>query len=317
MADTGTYSDDISALWGAPSDSALDPPRPNGSVVANGHSPAPGEQVPTNGRHTVAQVDNPRDDVTRLADALAGHQVDVVRRSELLDARGEMEDAFTHQLAVALYELLSASNDRFAAVEDHLARRLDEVAARLSQSVTAQGDRLAATAEAQQRATTDLARSVRDELVEISDRFSVPVEALVAFEREVRHEVGRLGDVVAAQEAQADRRTEQDREVAAARADELAKEIEESERRAAATAQAMGDIIDRISSVQRDISTLHETITGLREEVTLLRRRTDRARGPWRRSVQRRGIANSRETRTESYDSPSADPEPGGAIQDR
>lgn len=295
MAERGTYSDDISGLWGALDDSVLEPPR-NGHAV-NGPTPAPGEPVSTNGSHVDAQADDPRDDVARLADALAGHQVDVVRRSELREARSEMEDAFTRQLAVALYELLSASNDRFAAVEDHLARRLDDVAARLSQSVTAQGDRLAATAEAQRRATADLVRSVRDELVEISDRFNGPVEALVGFEREVRHEVGRLGDVVATQGAHADRRSEEDREAVAARAAELSEGIKGSEERVAAATGALEDMVAGISTVHSDISTLHETITELREEVILLRRRTDRARGPWRRSVQRRGTSRSQEGR--------------------
>ena len=128
MADNVSFSEDISALWGAPHESALKPPGPNGTV-ANGWDPKP---APTNGRPADASADEPRHNVARLADALAGHQLDIVRHSELDAMRADMEDAFTQKLAVALYEVLSASNERFSSVEDHMVRRLQDVAAEVS-----------------------------------------------------------------------------------------------------------------------------------------------------------------------------------------
>ena len=269
MADSESFSEDISALWGDPEEGALEPPRPNGRVT-NGHDPSP---APTNGSHAGApQPGDPRDDVARLAAALAGHQVDVVRRAELGAMRAEMEDAFTQKLAVALYELLSASNERFSSVEDHLDRRLKDVASELSQSIVVQTDRLAAAIDTQQRLAADIARSARDELMEISDRFSGPVDALAAFEREVRHEVGRLGDVVAAHNADAVRRSE---DAAAA----ISERLDSSEMRDVAASESLAAIGERLTSVQSDLNGVNQAVQALQEEVGILRKRP----GAWLR----------------------------------
>ena len=275
MADNEAFSDDISALWGAPEEDALEPPRPK-TTVTNGHAP---EQTPPNGSHADVATADPRDDVARLADALAGHQVDVVRHSELSAVRSEIEDAFTQKLAVALYELLSASNDRFASVEDHMARRLQEVADRVGQAIDAQGDRLALAIDGQQRATADLARSVRDELVEISDRFCAPIDDLAAFQREIRHQVGRLGDAVAAHGTEAARRSEQDAERAAQAGAALSQRLEGTEMRAAAATESLEQISERVVSVQSELTEVQEAIKALREDVRSLRGRA----GPRRR----------------------------------
>ena len=275
MADDETFAEDISGLWGVPRESALEPPRPNGTVT-NGRDPKP---APANGSHAEVAVGDPRDNVARLADALAGHQVDVVRHAELGAMREEMEDAFTQKLAVALYELLAASNERFSSVEDHMDRRLHDVATQLNQSIVAQTDRLAAAIDTQQRLAADIARSARDELSEISDRFSAPLEALAAFERDVRHEVGRVGDLVASHNADAVRRAEDSVEAGAS----LSERLERSELRDAAAMETLEKISERMASVQGDLTEMQQAIGTLREEVSAIRGRAG-GRRRWGRS---------------------------------
>lgn len=274
MADDRSFTEDISGLWGAPKESALEPPRPMGTVT-NGREPTP---APANGHAGVA-ADDPRDKVARLADALAGHPVDVVRYSELGALRAEMEDAFAQKLAVALYELLSASNERFSSVEDHMDRCMQAVAAELGQSIRVQTDRLAAAIDTQQRMMADLARSARDELSEISDRFSAPLDALSAFEREVRHDVGRVADLVAAHNADAARRSEDAAEAGAA----LCRRLDGSEVRDGAASESLEKITQRVESVQSDVTELRDAMRALREEISGLRARTG-ARRRWGRS---------------------------------
>ena len=272
MADEEHFSEDISALWGTPEHGALEPPRPNGTTT-NGWAPKP---APANGNGTEVAMGDPRDNVTRLADALAGHQVDVVRHSELTAVRAEMEDAFTQKLAVALYELLSASNDRFSSVEAHMDRRLQDVAAELNQSIGAQTDRLAAAIDTQQRMTADLARAARDELMEISDRFSAPLDALAAFEREVRHEVGRVGDLVVAHSSDAAQRSEATAKAGGA----LSERLDGLETRAT---DSLDKITESMASVQSDLTEVQDAIRALREEVNTLRARSG-VRRRWGRS---------------------------------
>jgi hypothetical protein len=268
MAEEGPFTEDISGLWGAPEEDALEPPRPSGPVTnGRSHEPAP----PPNGNGAEMVADDPRNNVARLAEALAGHQVDVVRHSELLAVRAEMEDAFTQKLAVALYELLSASNERFASVEDHMGRRLQEVSDRVGESIRAQGDRLALAIDAQPRGTADLARSVRDELREVSDRFNAPLDTLAAFQREIRHEVGRVGDSVEAHGVDAARRSEADIERAAQARADLSERLETSEARATESA---AQISERVASVQSDLIEVHEAINALRDEVKSMRGRS-------------------------------------------
>jgi chromosome segregation ATPase len=276
MADEGPFREDISGLWGAPREGALEPPRPSGTVTnGRAHEPAP-----TNGAHADVATHDPGDNVARLADAIAGRQVDVVRHSELGTVRAELEDAFTQKLAVVLYELLSTSNERFSSVEDHMDRRLQAVAAELGQAIRAHSDQLAAAIDVNQRATVDLARSVRDELIEISDRFSAPVDTLAAFQREVRHQVGRVGDAVDANGAEAARRADAEAERAAQASAALSERLDGSETRAT---QSLEKISERMSSVQTDLIEVREAITGLQEEIKSLRGRSG-TRRRWGRS---------------------------------
>lgn len=275
MADEEPFSDDITGLWGAPDEGALEPPRP-ASTITNGRDPGP---APTNGSHADVAADDPRDHVARLADAIAGHQVDVVRHPELAAVRAELEDAFTQKLAVVLYELLSTSNERFSSVEDHMDRRLQEVADQLGQCIRAQTDQFTAAIELQQRATVDLARSARDELMEISDRFDAPLETLAAFQREIRHEVGRLGDAVDAH-GEAARRSEENTERATQAVAALSERLDGRETRAT---ESMGKIDERMASVQTELAEVQEAIRALRVEVSSLGKRSP-ARRRWGRS---------------------------------
>lgn len=283
MADRDVFSDDISSLWGPALEGELAPPRMNGTVAAkaapptngvamngtaitNGHEPS---SASTHGSHVEATSDDASEDVARLVDALARRTTDAVRRSELHTLRAEVEDAFTQQLAVALYELLSASRDRFAAVEKHITARLDGVATRVYQSIETQGERVAAAIDTRQR---DVA-SMRTELEEIGKRFAGQGEAFASFQREIRHEVGRIGDAAAAQKAEVVRQSEIDAERAAGSGAALAERLQRSEGRQVAVAQEIENVGDRISFVQREIAALHESVRELVDEVAVLRRR--------------------------------------------
>jgi chromosome segregation ATPase len=263
MAESASYSgdtDDISGLWGAEDEDVLEPPRPNGTVT-NGFHPAP---APINGSHNVAG--DPSVSVARLAEALAGHQVEVVRRSELSAMRTEMDDRFTQQLAVAIFELLSATNDRFASFEEHIDRHLHDVATELSRSITAQVD-------TQHRMAAELAGSARDELTEVGDRLGVPLETLAAFQREMRHEVGRVGDALVNHAAEAARRAEENAERVAQAEAAMADRLGRSEVTDAAAMESLERITERIASLQTDLAEAQEAMKAVREEISTLRGR--------------------------------------------
>ena len=168
--DNGQFSDDISALWGDQAESALVPPRPETPDEAfEGAEPAP-----TNGSQPAVVADPTDDSVARLAQALATHQTDVVSKAELQRTRSEMEGAFTHQLAVALYDLLGASNDRFGRTE----QRLDDIGRRLEESVAGHVRNLTALIEAQQRVAVADQSAVQAQLEALRDVLSRPLASL-------------------------------------------------------------------------------------------------------------------------------------------
>lgn len=286
MADHASFSDDISALWGVPEEGALEPRRSAATESENDPpDPAPtnADPAPTNGSGTGVAADDPRDPVARLADAIAGHHVDVVRRSELEAVRSELEEAFTHQLAVALYELLAASNERFAAVEDHLDQRLQDVAQRLSTSVGEHAGVLAASIEAHQRTTTELAEAARVELATIRDRFSGPVDAFATFQRDMRHEVGRIVDMVESHAADFDRSSTADAERFAEAHAEFSERLGHNEGRASDVVGEVGNLSARLAAVQNDVAGLHEAIDELRRAVDAPRKKP-RGFSRWNRS---------------------------------
>jgi hypothetical protein len=184
MADHSTSSDDFSALWGPSGEGLLESgaPEANLDLAAEFRSIA---TATTNGNGVgLSVIDEPgiavdEDGVTRLVAELRTPLSDVVSRADLDIVRGEMEGAFTHQLAVALYELLTASNERLASVEDHLQRRIAE-------SESAQADRLAVLVEEHRRATDEITTAVHEGLDAAIDR-------LAGYQRDPRHEVEGLG----------------------------------------------------------------------------------------------------------------------------
>lgn len=95
MADNASFPDDISTLWGDSVDGALEPARR--TSTPNGHGATP---APRNGSSAEVPADDD-DGITRLADALASRQADVVRQADLLRTRAELEDAFAQQLTAA------------------------------------------------------------------------------------------------------------------------------------------------------------------------------------------------------------------------
>jgi len=210
MAEDPEFSDDISALW-TDQEETFAPPLPEAGERAVD------EEV----------ADDAADGAARLAQSLAVQQTDVVSRAELERVRSEMEGAFTHELAAALYELLRASNDRFASIE----RRLDDIASRLHESVAGHVAKLAA-------------------------------------------ELGRLADAVEGQRSEAVLRADDD--IVARR------QLTERVGRAAAGVSAkLEDISARVTSLQRHVAALHDTVAQLRRALPAGRIRrllTDRYR---------------------------------------
>lgn len=255
MAEHESPSDDISTLWGPEVEGVLTPappkptpsedPRPVETVVrGNGH---------TNGnatRMTVAEQDT-REDIARLVDALAKNHGDVVHRTDLDAARAQLEGAFTHQIAVALYELLAASNARFASAEDHINQRVTE-------AVEVHTRQLQAVLDKHHRSTTELSEFIWAELDAVRQRMNGPIDGLVSFQRELRHEVGRLGDLVAAQTAEFARKAEDDNE--------------------RNVASGVGDLATNLATVRDDVAALREEIAELRRGLDGMGERQRRSR---------------------------------------
>jgi hypothetical protein len=262
MADDTSYTDDISALWGPNDEAGLAPapPATNGTVshaedsaVVNGNGNSNG-----NCSHSAA-VDRGRGEgVVRLTEAIASTHVDVGQRGDLDALRSELEGTFTHQLAVALYELMAASNARFAAAEDSINQRVDKAVERHT-------TRLAASLDAHHEAATEMSRLIWGEVDSLRQRFIGPVEGLAAFQRELRHEVGRLSDSVAAhgQEATPQLDAEADRG-----------------QRVAQAAFDLGDLSEALSVMRKDLGALRSEVAELRSAVD---RSEQHARKPrWR-----------------------------------
>lgn len=182
MADTPRYSIDMSALWGPDGEGVV------GGVPAtlNGDDyladPAP------NGRDR-EPVDRQRDeDVVQAAEAVAGNHSDLLRRADLDAMRADLERAFTQQIAVALYELLTACNVRFASAEEHINEQL-------AAAVEAQTRQLAESLEATFYAAVDVGELVRSQLGAVREELARPDEDL-------RQEIGRLTELVEKQVAE-------------------------------------------------------------------------------------------------------------------
>jgi hypothetical protein len=245
MADDASYTDDISALWGPDSEAGLSPapPAANG---AGGHASEPAV-VDGNGigLYLPADEQDRRNEVARLAEAFATTHVDVVQRNDLDALRSELEGTFTHQLAVALYELMSASNARFTRAENLINQRVEE-------AVECQTIRLAASLDAHHQAASEMTEVIWREIDSLRQRFVGPIDGLAGFQRELRHEVGRLSDSVAA--------------CGQASARQLDAEVDRGQRVAHA-AHDMGDLTEALSALREDLGALRSEVVELRAAV--------------------------------------------------
>jgi hypothetical protein len=188
MADHAQYPIDVTELWGPDGEAALSPALP--FLPADELRPVNGTSSNGNGEAAVGVNKQTLEDVARLADAIAANHSDVLRRADL-DAMGkDLESAFTQQLAVALYELMGAWKSRFATAEEHISERV-------TASVETHTGRLASSMEASLYASLEMAEAVRSELAAFRKHLA-GVEGLTSFQRDLRHEVARLGDLVAA-----------------------------------------------------------------------------------------------------------------------
>lgn len=258
MADSVSFHDDISELWDSQGEGGTPPagPAPGGARPHAESRSRPAENGQARPAELGARIS---DDVARLAEALRANHVDAVSRSGLEAVRSELEGAFTHQLAVALYELLAATNARFAMAEDRMGGQMSAAVGELS-------ERVVRALEAEQQAVAELARTVQVEL-EAMVRGLGPVDGLTGFQRDVRHEIGRLGDLVTAQNAEAERRS-------AADADGVDRVVARYE----AALTEVGDIRDVLGALRQEVSEMRAEVAGLRSVVMRKARRARRSR---------------------------------------
>jgi hypothetical protein len=246
MADDASYTDDISALWG-PDDGAGLTPAPSAPYGAGNHGgESPAVSGSGNGNRSLPAVEGGRrEEVARLTDAIARQHVDVGPRGDLNAVRSELEGTFTNQLAVALYELMAASNARFAAAEDSINQRVD-------QAVERHTTRLAASLDAHHEAATEMSRLIWAEMDSLRQRLIGPVEGLAAFQRDLRHEVGRLSDSVAAHGKESTRQLDAEADLG----------------QGDAQAQIdMGDLSEALRTMKEDLRALRLEVAELRSAV--------------------------------------------------
>lgn len=243
MADS-TGSDDFSALWGPEGEVVLEPVgRRTGNGAGSGHEPGPDEvgHANGNGAHPMAADQAapaaPEETVARLAAALTG-QRDVIPKTDLDVLRRELEGAFTHRLAVGMYELLTASNERLAATEDRMNGRIGE-------AEESHANRLAAALGENRRAFDEMATAVQE-------RLDATVAALAAFQRELRHEVGRLGDVAVG---------------AGQPATGSSAPVASSGDGKGRSGSDIGAIVETLMTLRDDVASLREEVAGIRQSL--------------------------------------------------
>ena len=188
MAEHAQYPIDVTELWGPEGEAELSP----ATSFTPGPELLPVDASPTNGNgeSMPGVTEQTLEDVARLANAIAANHSDVLRRSDLDTMRKELESAFTQQLAVAMYELMSAWNSRLATAEDHISDRV-------TRSVEAQAGVLVSSAEANYYAVHEIAETVRSQLAAFRGQLT-GIEGLTSFQRDIRHDVARLSDLASA-----------------------------------------------------------------------------------------------------------------------
>ena len=170
MAEHAQYPIDVTELWGPDGETELSPATP----FAPPPGLYPGDAKRTNGNGDSAHGVNKQtlDDVARLANAIAANHSDGLRRIDLDTMRTELESAFAQQLALALYELTSTWNSRFATAEDHISERV-------ARSVEAQTRVLASSIEALFYEVLGIAETVRSDLAAFRSQLE-GIEGLIA-----------------------------------------------------------------------------------------------------------------------------------------
>jgi len=184
MADNSWNAEDFSALWGEKENSVFEPSPAQADVPDRGIGAWSSPDRSEDRTHLTLVDQEVRDGVARLTQSIAVNQVDVVRQRDLEPMRTELEGTLTHQLAVVLYEVLAESNDRLTAAQDHMTQVVTD-------AIEANNARLVTSMES--------AEAMRSELSEMRIRLNGPIDALGSFQRDVRHEVGRLGDLLASE----------------------------------------------------------------------------------------------------------------------
>jgi triphosphoribosyl-dephospho-CoA synthetase len=169
-----------------------------------------------------------------------------VRRNDLHALRSELEGTFSHGLAIALYELMSASNARLARTEDLINQRVQE-------AVERQTVRLAATLDAHHQAASEMTEVVWREIDSLRQRFVGPIDGLAAFQRELRHEVGRLGDLVLSHAPETAQQTA------------AASQQRDDHRRM--KSGNLGDIVEAMAAMKDDLGALRAEVAELRAAV--------------------------------------------------
>jgi hypothetical protein len=254
MADDASYTDDISALWGLDTEAGLSPAPPKvvNGVAGSGREPfLVNEHGNVNGLGPYAPTDqyDRHTEVARLTEALATPHADAVRRDDLDELRSGLEGTFTHQLTVALYELMSAFNARLSRAEDDISHRVEE-------AVDRQAVRLAASLEAHHLAATEMTEVVWREIDPIRQRFAGPIDGLARFQRELRHEVGRLSDLVSLHVQES-----------AAAANAEAQRGERDDDRTERAAHDLGAISEVVRAMKVDLGALRSEVGELRAAV--------------------------------------------------
>jgi len=192
MADHLHYPIDVTELWGPDGEAEL------GSdahlLPADDFAPADSAQPSGNGQPAPAAERRSRGEVARVSDGRAADQSEPVRSSDLASVRTELEAAFSHQLAVAVYELMAAWKSGLATTEEHINERV-------TAAVDAHIGGLASSSEASFYAAVELAETVRSEVGAFRGQLA-GLEGLASLPRDLRHEVARIGDLLDAPKAE-------------------------------------------------------------------------------------------------------------------
>jgi hypothetical protein len=170
MAEHAQYPIDVTELWGPDGETELSPATP----FTPPPDRYPADAKPTNGNGESVHGVNKQtlDDVARLASAIAANHSDGLRRIDFDAMRTELESAFAQQLALALYELMSAWSSRFSTAEDNISERV-------ARSVEAQTRVLASSTEAIFYEVLGIAETVRSELAAFRTQLA-GIEVLIA-----------------------------------------------------------------------------------------------------------------------------------------